>query len=66
MHHDASADAGSEGDSDKDVVSASGAESSLGEDEGVAVLLRWRIDCGEAGLVGRTVRIDGLGPAGIF
>jgi hydrogenase/urease accessory protein HupE len=35
------------------------------EEEGVAVLLRWRIDCGEAGLIGRTVRVDGLGPAKI-
>jgi hydrogenase/urease accessory protein HupE len=35
------------------------------EKEGVAVLLRWTIDCGEAGLIGRTVRVDGLGPARI-
>jgi hydrogenase/urease accessory protein HupE len=28
-------------------------------------LLRWTIDCGEAGLIGRTVRVDGLGPARI-
>jgi hydrogenase/urease accessory protein HupE len=35
------------------------------EEQGVAVLLRWRIDCGEAGLVGRTVRVEGLGPAKI-
>ncbi len=35
------------------------------EEQGVAVLLRWRIDCGEAGLVGRTLRIEGLGPARI-
>lgn len=35
------------------------------EEEGVAVLVRWTIDCGEAGLVGRTVRVDGLGPAKI-
>jgi hydrogenase/urease accessory protein HupE len=35
------------------------------EKQGVAVLLRWRIDCGEAGLVGRTVRVEGLGPAKI-
>ena len=35
------------------------------EEQGVAVLVRWRIDCGEAGLVGRTVRVDGLGPAKI-
>jgi hydrogenase/urease accessory protein HupE len=32
---------------------------------GVAVLVRWTIDCGERGLVGRLVRIDGLGPAKI-
>ena len=35
------------------------------EEQGVAVLLRWRIDCGAQGLVGRTIRIDGLGPARI-
>lgn len=35
------------------------------EEEGVAVLLRWRIDCGKTGLIGRTVRIDGVGPAKI-
>lgn len=35
------------------------------EEEGVAVLVRWTIDCGEAGLVGRSVRVDGLGPAKI-
>jgi hydrogenase/urease accessory protein HupE len=35
------------------------------EEQGVAVLLRWRIDCGPTGLVGRTVRVDGLGPAKI-
>ncbi len=35
------------------------------EEQGVAVLVRWTIDCGEAGLVGRPVRIDGLGPAKI-
>jgi hydrogenase/urease accessory protein HupE len=35
------------------------------EEQGVAVLLRWLIDCGEKGLVGRTVRVDGLGPAKI-
>lgn len=35
------------------------------EKQGVAVLLRWRIDCGADGLVGRTVRVDGLGPAKI-
>lgn len=35
------------------------------QEEGVAVLVRWQIDCGEAGLVGRTVRVEGLGPAKI-
>lgn len=35
------------------------------EDQGAAVLARWEIDCGEAGLVGRTIRIDDLGPAKI-
>lgn len=35
------------------------------EEQGVAVLVRWTIDCGEAGLVGQPVRIDGLGPAKI-
>jgi hydrogenase/urease accessory protein HupE len=35
------------------------------EKRGVAVLLRWEIDCGEEGLVGRPIRIDGLGPAKI-
>jgi len=35
------------------------------EKQGVAVLLRWQIDCGEKGLVGRPIRIDGLGPAKI-
>jgi hydrogenase/urease accessory protein HupE len=35
------------------------------EEQGIAVLLRWRIDCGEAGLIGRTVRVEGLGPAKI-
>ena len=35
------------------------------EEQGVAVLVRWTIDCGEAGLVGRPVRVDGLGPAKI-
>ena len=35
------------------------------EEQGVAVLLRWRIDCGAEGLVGRPVRIDGLGAARI-
>ena len=40
-------------------------EETRAEKQGVAVLLRWRIDCGETGLVGRTVRVDGLGPAKI-
>ncbi len=35
------------------------------EEQGVAVLLRWRIDCGPAGLVGRPVRVDGLAAARI-
>jgi len=35
------------------------------EKQGVAVLIRWAVDCGERGLVGRTIRIDGLGPARI-
>ena len=35
------------------------------DEQGVAVLVRWTIDCGEQGLVGRPVRIDGLGPAKI-
>jgi hydrogenase/urease accessory protein HupE len=35
------------------------------EEQGVAVLVRWTIDCGEQGLVGQPVRIDGLGPAKI-
>ena len=35
------------------------------EEQGVAVLLRWKIDCGASGLVGRVVRVDGLGPAKI-
>ena len=33
--------------------------------QGVAVFVRWAIDCGERGLVGRVVRVDGLGPAKI-
>ncbi len=33
--------------------------------QGVAVLVRWTIDCRETGLVGQPVRIDGLGPAKI-
>lgn len=35
------------------------------EKQGVAVLLRWQIDCGDKGLVGRVVQVDGLGPAKI-
>lgn len=35
------------------------------ENRGGAVLVRWTIDCGERGLVGRVVRIDGLGLAKI-
>jgi hydrogenase/urease accessory protein HupE len=35
------------------------------EKQGVAVFVRWAIDCGEKGLVGRSIRIDGLGPAKI-
>lgn len=35
------------------------------EEEGVAVLMRFTIDCGEEGLVGRPVRVEGLGPARI-
>jgi hydrogenase/urease accessory protein HupE len=35
------------------------------EEQGVAVLVRWTIDCGDQGLVGQPVRIDGLGPAKI-
>jgi hydrogenase/urease accessory protein HupE len=35
------------------------------EQEGVAVFVRWTIDCGETGLVGQPVRIEGLGPAKI-
>ncbi|MFP6655846.1 MAG: HupE/UreJ family protein [Myxococcota bacterium] len=35
------------------------------EKQGVAVLMRWTLDCGEQGLVGRPIRIDGLGPAKI-
>ena len=31
----------------------------------MAVLVRWTIDCGDRGLVGRPIRIDGLGPARI-
>jgi hydrogenase/urease accessory protein HupE len=35
------------------------------EQQGVAVFVRWTIDCGEAGLVGQPVRVEGLGPAKI-
>lgn len=35
------------------------------EEQGVAVLVRWTIDCGTAGLVGQPLRVDGLGPAKI-
>jgi hydrogenase/urease accessory protein HupE len=35
------------------------------EKEGVALLQRWSIDCGSEGLVGRPIRIEGLGAAGI-
>lgn len=35
------------------------------EKEGSAVFARWQIDCREGGLVGRSIRIDGLGPARI-
>jgi hydrogenase/urease accessory protein HupE len=35
------------------------------EDQGAAMLAHWAIDCGEKGLVGRTIRIDDLGPAKI-
>lgn len=35
------------------------------EEQGVAVLVRWTIDCRKTGLVGQPVRIDGLGPAKI-
>ena len=35
------------------------------EKKGTAVLVRWTIDCGAGGLVGRPIRIDGLGPAKI-
>ena len=31
------------------------------EEQGVAVLVRWTIDCGTAGLIGQPVRVDGLG-----
>ena len=35
------------------------------EKEGAAVFGRWTVDCGERGLIGRALRIDGLGPAKI-
>lgn len=35
------------------------------EKQGMAMLLRWTVDCGTSGLVGRSLRIDGLGPAKI-
>lgn len=35
------------------------------EDQGAAVVARWELDCGARGLVGRTLRIDDLGPAKI-
>ncbi len=35
------------------------------EEQGVAVLIRWTIDCSETGLVGQPVRVEGLGPAKI-
>ena len=35
------------------------------DQQGIAVLARWTIDCGEQGLVGRTIRVDGLGRAKI-
>jgi len=35
------------------------------EEQGVAVLVRWTIDCSKTGLVGQPVRVDGLGPAKI-
>jgi hydrogenase/urease accessory protein HupE len=35
------------------------------EEQGVAVLVRWTIDCRDAGLVGQPLRVDGLGPAKI-
>lgn len=35
------------------------------EEQGVAVLVRWTIDCSATGLVGQPVRVDGLGPAKI-
>lgn len=35
------------------------------EEQGVAVLVRWTIDCSKTGLVGLPIRVDGLGPAKI-
>lgn len=35
------------------------------EEQGVAVLQRWTIDCGEPGLIGRKLGVSGLGPAKI-
>ncbi len=35
------------------------------ERRAAAVFVRWTIDCGRQGLVGRSIRIDGLGPAKI-
>jgi len=35
------------------------------DEDGSAMVARWAIDCGEAGLVGRTIRIDDRGPAKI-
>ncbi len=35
------------------------------EEQGTAMLAHWSIDCGKAGLVGRTLRIDDQGPARI-
>lgn len=35
------------------------------EEQGTALLAHWTIDCGAAGLVGRTLRIDDRGPARI-
>ena len=35
------------------------------EEQGTAMLAHWTIDCGQAGIVGRTLRIDDQGPARI-
>ncbi|MFK7898758.1 MAG: HupE/UreJ family protein [Myxococcota bacterium] len=40
-------------------------ESPRFEEQGVAVLQRWVIDCGEPGLIGRALGVAGLGPAKI-